>query len=305
VKNIRSGIELVVLALGALSLSGLGQDFKIAVTSDLVLLDVSVKNSKGGYVGGLPKESFQVFEGGKPQTISQFSHDDIPVTVGLVIDSSGSMGPKYDQVVTAALVFVGSSNPKDETFIVHFNEGASKSLPPDLPFTDDSKKLRDALFSVKPAGQTALYDAMILALDHLEKGTRDKKSLVLVSDGGDNRSTHTLDEVKRRIQESRATIYTIGLFDEDDRDQNPGVLRQLSGLSGGETFLPKETNQVVEICRQVATDIRTRYTVGYVPFRDGSTAARKIKVTATGPNGQKLTAHSRTSYAIPVSGGSR
>ena len=295
-KNIGSALAFGIFLLTA----GAAQEFTLKVTSDLVLLDVSVKNSKGGYVGGLLRESFQVYEGGKLQTITHFSHDDVPVTVGLVIDTSGSMSAKYNQVVTAALVFIAASNPNDEMFVVNFNDSVTQGLPPTLPFTDDINKLRAALSMGKPEGRTALYDAIVLALNHLEKGKRDKKTLVLVSDGGDNHSSHTLDDVKRIVEQSRATIYTIGLLDEDDKDQNPGVLRQLSGISGGETYLPQETSEVLGICRQVAGDIRARYTVGYVPPKsDAHGTLRKIKVAASQPDGHKLIVHARTSYLVP------
>jgi len=280
-------------------LSVAAQEFTVKVTSDLVLLDVSVKNSKGGYAPGLAQDSFRVFEGGKVQTVSHFSREDVPVTVGLVLDTSGSMSPKYHQVVTAALVFIKASNPNDEIFIVNFNDNVTKGLPPDLPFSDDFPKLRAALNMAKPEGRTSLYDAVALALNHLEKGTRDKKSLIVVSDGGDNHSTHKLDEIKRMVQESRATIYTIGLFDDNDPDRNPDVLRQLSGISGGETYLPKETEEIVDICRRVASDIRARYTIGYVPPPNSDGVVRKIKVVASQSDGRKLVVHTRTSYMRP------
>jgi Ca-activated chloride channel family protein len=276
------------------------QDPTFSSTSNLVLLDVSVKNSKGGYAAGIAKDSFRVYEGGQLQTITHFSREDVPVTVGLVVDTSGSMGPKYQQVVAAALAFIAASNPKDEIFVVNFNDSVTEGLPPELPFTDDIGKLRAALFVAKPEGRTALYDAIAVALSHLEKGKRDKKTLILISDGGDNHSSHTLDDVKRMVQESRATIYTIGLFDDDDKDQNPRVLRQLSGVSGGETYLPKDVSEVLEICRRVASDIRARYTIGYVPAgNEAPGSLRKIRVAASQPDGQKLIVRTRTSYLVP------
>ncbi len=286
---------------GGLRLDGaLAQDVKFSSTANFVLLDASVKNSKGGYAAGLAKDNFQIYENGKVQTISHFSREDVPVTVGLVVDTSGSMASKYSQVVTAALAFITASNPKDEIFVVNFNDAVTQGLPPTLPFTDDIGKLRAALSMAKPQGRTALYDAIAIALKHLEQGQRDKKTLVLISDGGDNHSTHTLDEVKRMVEESRATIYTIGLFDESDQDRNPHVLRQLSGVSGGETYLPKEVSEVLEICRHVASDMRARYTIGYAPVGDETKGSlRKIKVVATQPDGQKLVVRTRTSYLVP------
>jgi Ca-activated chloride channel family protein len=298
--NIGKIFALVFVLAG--SIAAMGQEFTLSVTSDLVLLDIGVRNPKGGYVAGLLQNRFHVYENGKLQAISHFSSEDVPVTVGLVIDTSGSMGPKYQQVVTAALVFIAASNPNDEVFVVNFNDGVTLGLPPSVPFTDDIGKLREALSMGKPEGRTALYDAMTLALNHLEKGKRDKKTLVLISDGGDNHSSHKLSDVMRMVQESRATIYTIGIFDEDDQDRNPDVLRQLSKVSGGETFLPKEASEVVGICRQVANDIRVRYTIGYVPAQnmaDDRHALRKIRVAASQLDGKSLIVHTRTSYLVP------
>jgi len=174
------------------------QDFTIRTTSRLVLLDVSVKDSEGGFVSGLTKDNFKVFENGKPQEITQFANADIPVTVGLVVDESGSMRPKKPQVVTAALAFIQASNPQDETFVINFNERARRGLPDIVPFTDDLNMLRAALWNGVPEGRTALYDALEMALHQLDMGRRDKKTLVLISDGGDNISQHKLPTSARR-----------------------------------------------------------------------------------------------------------
>ena len=304
-KNTILSLLVLLLAAGAIqatfaSRSAAAQDVKFSSTSSFVLLDASVKNSKGGYAAGLAKDNFQIYENGKLQTISHFSREDVPVTVGLVVDTSGSMTSKYSQVVTAAMAFITASKRKDEIFVVNFNDTVTEGLPPELPFTDDIVKLREALSMARPQGRTALYDAVAVALKHLDQGQRDKKTLVLISDGGDNHSTHTVDEVKRMVEESRATIYTIGLFDESDQDSNPHVLRQLSGVSGGETYLPKDVSEVLEICRRVASDMRARYTIGYAPVGDEAKGSlRKIKVHATQPDGQKLVVRTRTSYLVP------
>jgi Ca-activated chloride channel homolog len=278
------------------------QSFKLTATAELVLLDVSIEDAAGDHVAGLTKNNFQVYEDGKLQTITHFSSDDVPVTVGLVIDKSGSMRPKHENVVTAAIAFVHASNPKDEVFVVNFNDRASFGLPPNVSFTDDVEALRAALSMKPPDGRTAIYDAIVLSLNHLDRGTREKKALVLVSDGGDNSSTHGFANVTQRVQESRATIYTIGLFDDDDKDRNPRVLARLARISGGEAFLPKVLPEVVGICRRIASDIRTRYTVGYVPVRVGEKGSlRKLKVIAWQPGGGKLVVHTRASYFLPES----
>ncbi len=275
--------------------------FKLTVTAELVLLDVSVKDAAGANVPNLGKEDFQVYENGRLQTITQFGSDDVPVTVGLVIDTSGSMGPKYNEVVTAALLLIRASNPKDETFVVNFGDRVSYGLPDGIPFTDDPEKLRAALALSVPAGRTALYDAIVSSLHHLNQGTRDKRALVLISDGGDNASTHTSEEVMDVVRESRTTVYAIGIYDADDHDRNPGLLRRLAHVSGGEAYFPAQLSEATSICQQIASDIGTRYTVGYVPIQSGAQGSlQKIKVTASTPGGHRLVVHTRTSYSIPA-----
>ena len=276
--------------------------FKLTANADLVLLDVSVNDARGVHVPGLDKNNFQIYENGQLQTITHFSSEDVPVTVGLVVDTSGSMRAKHAEVVTAAVVFINASNRQDEVFVVNFNDRASLGLPGSIPFTDDVRTLRAALSMNAAEGRTALYDALVLSLNHLEKGKQNKKTIVLVSDGGNNSSIHGFDEVMRLVHESRATIYTIGLLDEDDKDQNPRLLEKLARISGGTAFLPTRMSEVAEICRVIASDIRNRYTIGYVPARSGDKSSlRKIKVVARQSDGRKLAVRTRTSYVLPES----
>lgn len=278
------------------------QPFKLTATAELVLLDVSVKDAAGTHIANLSKDNFLVYEGGKLQNITHFAiaSADVPVTVGLVIDTSGSMRPKHKDVVTAALSFIQASNRKDEVFVVNFGDHVNSGLPDDLPFTADIRQLRAALSMGMPEGRTALYDAILFSLRHIEKGKCEKKALMLVSDGGDNSSTHRSEEVMRMVRGSLATIYTIGIFDEADADRNPGLLRRLAQVSGGEAYFPEQLSEVIGICRRIASDIRTRYTIGYVPVRSGEQGSpRKIKVTASGSGSHKLVVHTRTSYFLP------
>jgi Ca-activated chloride channel family protein len=278
------------------------QPFKLTASAELVLLDVSVNDASGLHVPDLDKSNFQIYEDGQLQSITHFSSEDVPVTVGLVVDTSGSMRAKHPEVVTAGMLFISASNRQDEVFVVNFNDRASLGLPDSLPFTDDVRKLQAALSINVAAGRTALYDALVLSLNHVEKGKRDKKTIVLVSDGGNNSSTHGFDDVMRMVRESRATIYTIGLFDEDDKDQNPRLLEKLARISGGAAFLPRHMSEVAGICRAIAKDIRNRYTIGYVPVRSGHQGSlRKIKVVARQSDGHKLTVRTRTSYFLPES----
>ncbi len=273
------------------------KEFTIQTTSRLVLLDVSVKDAAGGFVSGLAKDNFKIFENGKPEEITQFANADIPVTAGLVVDESGSMRPKRAQVITAALVFIQASNPMDEMFVVNFNEKPRRGLPDESLFSDNIQQLRSALWQGNPEGRTALYDAIEMSLHQLDFGRQAKKTLVVISDGGDNHSTHTLSDVERDVLSSLVTIYTIGIYDEDDPEKNEGVLKDLAHVSGGVFYHPQNLDEIVPICRQIAKDIRTRYTIGYVPAAEGK-AQRHIKVTATSPDHPKLNVRTRTSYVF-------
>src|ERR1700737_3100875 len=239
--------------------------YAIRTNVDLVVLQAIVRDHQGAPVSGLTRENFQVYEDKVPQQIESFSHEDIPVTVGLVIDNSGSMRPKHSDVVGAALAFVRSSNPKDEMFVVNFNERVSMGLPANSPFTSDAAQLETALSRNVITGMTALYDAIAVGLGQLQKGKWDKKVLIVVSDGGDNASKRNLAQVMTMVNQSNAAIYTMGIFDETDEDRNPRVLKHLSGASGGEAFFPKTLQEILPICEQIAHDIRSQYTITFIP----------------------------------------
>jgi Ca-activated chloride channel family protein len=272
-------------------------DFKISSEVDLVLLDVSVKDSKGGFVTGLDKEKFRIIEQKLPQPIRVFAAQDVPVTVGLVVDNSGSVRPKKPEIVTAALTFITQSHPKDETFIVNFNDRVYFGLPDDMPFSDNVPLLRQALLTNPARGRTALYDAIKQSLEHLDKGRLDKKTLVVISDGGDNTSQTTHDELMSLVERSIATIYTVGIFNPDDKDKNPGFLKDLASITGGEYYRPENISHLVGVCEKIARDIRNRYTLGFAPDTskfDGK--KRAIKVEVVGADGRKLEARTRTHY---------
>lgn len=271
-------------------------DYTIRTTSRLVLLDVSVKDPKGGFVSGLSKDNFKIYENGKPQEITQFANADIPVTVGIVVDESGSMRPKRPEVITAALAFITASNPLDEVFIINFNEKVYHGLPDTVLFSDNIQQLRDALWKDPAEGRTALYDAILTALHQADMGRRDKKTLVVISDGGDNISSHNFKDVMDAVESTVSTIYTIGIFDEDDPDRNPGVLKRLAQVSGGEVYFPASLEGIVPVCKQIAKDIRTRYTIGYIPSVENGKGLRHIKVSVSAPDRGKLIARTRTSY---------
>jgi len=281
--------------------------FRISVDVPLVVLHATVTDRQGSLVTSLAEQDFQVYENGVAQHIQLFKNGDIPVAVGLVIDHSTSMGPKLAEVTAAARAFVQSSNREDQIFVVNFNEIASLGLPPSIRFTDSTAELQNAIADESARGQTALYDAIAMGLDQLQAATLDKRVLIVVSDGGDNASRRKLDEVMKLAERSSAVIYTIGVFDPDDPDKNPGVLNRLARATGGEAFLPGQLSEVVDNCERIARDIRNQYIIGYAPSNpapDGS--YRSIRVLAR-TNGQgKLSVRTRTGYIAggePADGG--
>jgi Ca-activated chloride channel family protein len=278
-----------------------GDQFTISVTVDMVVIHATVRNRNSALVSGLGKEDFQVYEDGVLQQIESFSREDIPVTVGLVVDNSGSMRPKRPEVISAALAFARSSNAEDQMFVVSFNENVFFGLPDDTPFTDKEAQLKAALSKITADGRTALYDAVAAALEHLKKGTRDKKVLIVISDGGDNASKCNLAQIMSMAGQSDAIIYTIGVFDEDDPDRNPHALRQLAKATGGEAFLPSSVKEITPICGQIARDIRNQYSIAYLPTnrkQDGT--YRVITVNAKARDRGPLLVRTRAGYYAPA-----
>src|SRR5580692_7725022 len=219
------GMAGVASSLLCAFLIAAGDDFTIHNDVRLVLLDVSVQNHPGNFVPGLSKQNFAVLENGQPQTISVFDNQDAPVTMGILVDESASMTPRRGAVVVAAGFLIAESNPEDEVFVLNFNDSVKRGLPEGILFSDDIQQLRAALNRETPRGKTALYDAVADGLKQLEAGRRGRKTLVLISDGGDNASQHKRAETLDLVERSAATIFTIGLFDADAYDADPGILR--------------------------------------------------------------------------------
>ena len=226
---------------------------------------MTVVDRDGRLVAGLRPEHFAVYENDAPQPLAFLTQDDTPVTVGLLIDNSGSMRTKRDDVIAAGLAFAESSNPLDELFTVNFNERVWPGLPPGVSFASGFDQLRVALSTVTARGMTALYDAVTMGLDHLDEGTLTRKVLIVVSDGGDNASTARLKTVVDKARASNAEMYTVGLIDPDDSETNRGVLKQLAQLTGGAAFFPDRPGQIKEVFQGIAAEIRASYTLKCVP----------------------------------------
>ena len=277
--------------------------YKIKSQVSLVVLHVSVLNDRSVFVPGLMEDSFRVLEDKVEQKLSVFKQEDVPVSFGLVVDNSGSMRDKRPQVNAAALTFVKTSNPQDEGFVVNFND--DYYLDTEHDFTSDLTEMRTALERIDARVSTALYDAVIGSLDHLKKGTRDKKVLLVVTDGEDNASRHSLENVVEQAQRADAVIYTVGVFSDDDIKHNHramkkarGALSDLSNATGGLAFFPETADDTEAICTQIAHDIRNQYTIAYYPTNaahDGT--FRAVAVQVTPPRGAgKLSVRTRTGY---------
>lgn len=285
-----------------------GGGYTLKKDVDLVVVHATVEDSKGKFVPDLSQQDFKVFEDKQPQTISVFSKEDLPVTMGLVIDNSGSMREKRAQVNAAALTFVKTSNPQDETFVVNFNDEFYLDL--DKDFTNNPKELQEALERIDSRGGTALYDAVVGSLDHLRKGHKDKKVLLVITDGDDDFSRKSFEYTVKAAQQSNALIYAVGVFSSYDQQHDRSMVRHskktlttLAESTGGAAYFPASLDEVEPICTKIAHDIREQYTLGYYPTntaKDGSFRTVKVDVDAKGHG--KVTVRTRTGYFAKESG---
>jgi Ca-activated chloride channel homolog len=276
---------------------------RITVPTDMVALHATVTDERGQFVSDLKSDNFRIYEDKIEQKVSVFSRSDVPVTMGLVIDNSGSMREKRSQVNEAALTFVKTSNPQDEAFVVNFND--EYYLDTNEDFTSDTQELNEALSRIDTRGSTALYDAIVGSLDHLKKGHKDKKVLLVITDGDDDASRLTLEQTLKAAEQSDAAIYAIGVFSDDDRKNekktvrhSKKVLTELAEATGGMAYFPESLDEIVPVCTQVARDIRNQYTLGYYPSntaRDGT--FRSVQIELVAPRGHgKLSVRTRAGY---------
>jgi VWFA-related protein len=286
------------LALSAVSGVLMAQkpdDATFRVDTRLVVLHATVVDKSGRMITTLPQNAFHVFENGVPQQVKVFKREDIPVSMGLIIDNSGSMRDKRQKVAAAAVALVKASNPDDEAFVVNFNDDAYL----DCDFTNQVPKLDQALCKIDSRGGTAMRDAIRMSIDHTkEKAKKDKKVILVVTDGNDNASMISLENLVKNAQQAEVIIYAIGLLTEEERREAKRAKRSLDALTeatGGQAYYPKELADVDRIAHQVARDIRNQYTIAYTPSNqalDGS--FRQIKVVVNGPN--RPQARTRTGY---------
>jgi Ca-activated chloride channel homolog len=272
-----------------------GDVFVFKKEVDEVTLHATVVDDHNRPITNLAKNDFTVFEDGKPQKITSFRSEDIPVAMGIVIDNSGSMREKRPAVNAAAINLVQSSNPQDQVFVVNFNEEYFL----DQDYTAKVPKLKDALERIESRGGTALYDAVVASADHLKKsGALEKKVLLVVTDGEDNASRESLEQAIRRLEEKNGpTIYTVGLLGDEHSKRARRALREMAEDTGGVAFFPKDLSEVQAITSQIAHDIRNQYTIGYKPSTPQSVGGyRTVKVEAQAHGYKKLQVRTRSGY---------
>lgn len=278
-------------------------DFTLSVNVNLVTLHVSVFDEKDRLIKDLKKEDFSVFEDKIQQELSLFKQEDVPVSLGLVIDNSGSMRTKRERVNKAAITFARTCKPQDEIFLINFND----QVYIDQEFTRNKDDLAEALDTIDTRGGTALHDALYLSLEHIREGKEDKKALLLISDGEDRDSRYKFTSVLEFARESPASIYVIGLFDKEgerSRAQKKAAnnLKELAEETGGKYFFSESADEVEALCTQVAHDIRNQYTLGYKPSnarRDGTWRAVNVKLNTT-KGAKKLVARTKRGYYAPT-----
>jgi VWFA-related protein len=279
---------------------GAGGKYTLRTDAYEVRLNATVLDSDGRSILTLNKDDFKVFEDGVPQTIASFRHEDLPVSVGILIDSSGSMYDKRAAVEEAALDLIKLSNKEDEAFVVDFSWEAFI----DADFTNNIDKLREGLNYVKSSGGTAVYDALVASADYLAKNAKHPKQVLLVvTDGEDNASSATLEQAIRRIQDlDGPVIYSVGLLFGEDTDKRESrhakrVLETLSEQTGGVAYFPRSLKDVNSIAAQVAQDIRTQYTIAYHSTKSPTLGGyRQIRVEAKAKGLGKLSVRTRTGY---------
>ena len=274
---------------------------RIRVDVNLVLVPLTVTDPMNRLVTGLDRENFRVFDDNVGQTIKSFSTDDAPVTIGIVFDLSGSMESKYARARKALDDFLQTSNPKDEFFVVGFNDRPAVIVD----YTSDIDDIDARMVMLRPDHRTALIDAVYLGVDKLKQAKYDRKALLIISDGGDNRSRYTEGELRREVRESDVQIYSIGIFDAyaptTEEQLGPMLLSDICDMTGGRMFRVMNMDDLSDIATRISAELRNEYVIGYTPSnlkKDGNW--RKLKIRLVPPPGlPALTVHNRQGYYAP------
>lgn len=271
-------------------------------SSELVVMHVSVRDRGGRYITGLTRDAFTVIDDGRPQTLEMFSADEVPASVGFLIDNSNSMRPNRDRVIASSVAFLEHSHPQDEIFALTFNETVRHAWGPHVISEMEPNAFRVAMSdAIVARGMTAIYDGIVAGLTRLEHARHTRQVLVLVSDGGDNASQAKLDDVIARVHDSDATVYSVALVDPLIRDgSNTKLLKRLARATGGEFYEPHKVEEVSQAFQRIAKDIRNAYTIAYTPTKGGDTAVerrrRTVRVFVRSQDGRVLRVRTRDGY---------
>jgi Ca-activated chloride channel homolog len=270
--------------------------------TDLALINVSVTDPYGRLVTGLEQSNFRAFEDGVEQEIVRFSGEDVPISIGVIFDMSGSMGDKIEKSRLAAVQFFRTANPKDEFLLINFSDRAQLTGP----FTASVEDLQNRLMFTSARGQTALLDGIYLGLSEMKGAHNTKKALLVISDGGDNHSRYTETDIRKYAREADVQIYAIGLYDEGggrtvEESLGPSLLAELTEMTGGRTFAVTSLTDMPDIASKISMELRNQYVVGYRPSnRTHDGKWRKVKIKLRPPKGlPPLTVYSRTGYYAP------
>ena len=274
----------------------------LKVDVDLVLVPVTITDPLNRLVTGLDKENFQLFEGNSPQDIKTFSSEDAPVSLGVIFDSSGSMSSKMEQAKDAVVEFFKTANPQDEFFMITFSDEPEEVSD----FTSSVNEIQDKLVYAVPRKRTALLDAIYMGISKMRQAKYPKKALLIISDGGDNHSRYTENEIKALVKEADVMIYAIGIYDRYFASQEerlgPALLSEITELTGGRAFTIDNPNDLADVATKIGIELRNQYVLGYHPakiVRDGKW--RKIKVKLLPPKGlPPLRVYARMGYYAPV-----
>lgn len=287
-----------ILAAGLVS-DAASQEFTLRSDTNLVLLDVAVLGPEGKPVAGMSRDKFQIWEDGKPQQLKFFSVAEAPVSMGFVLDLSGSMARKLKDVSRAVHALLEVSNPEDEFFIAGFNDTAWLGLPAGVPFTTNVTAVHNAMQSFRPAGRTSLYDGLVLAFQHVQRSHFERRVLVLISDGHDTASSAPFSEVLEYARSTPVTVYSVALTADDEMEARLGILKKISNVTGGRFFRPETPEEMQQDCVTIARDVRARYSLAYTPPADSRGTVRKIQVKIKRDKDEpKRSVRTRTEYSL-------
>lgn len=287
---------------GTLNEQAIHRGKPLKTSTDLVLVNATVTDPYGRLVTGLEQDNFRVYEDGVEQEALTFSSEDVPISVGVIFDMSGSMSDKIEKSRLAAVQFFRTSNPQDEFFLVNFNDRAHLITP----FTTSVDELQNRLMFTAAHGMTALFDGIYLGLSQMRRAHNTRKALLIISDGGDNHSRYTETDIRRFVQEADVEIYAIGLYEPDggptpEEREGPALLENLTRMTGGRTFAVHNLDELPDIATKISMELRNQYVIGYKPSDHAHNGKwRKIKVKLRPPKGlPPLSVYARTGYFAP------